>query len=220
MFGRSRPGSFQLYGKRRSRWRPPRWLVLLAVGMGLGAAGVIVVQERYLPPRLSASASTALQAAYTEADAERQRLRTADEERAQLAQALDRSRVAEEALRLDLALAVGALPPDPRGGAVELRAWRFETRQGRLDYEVLLTRDGPNEPPTPGVVQLTVAGESAGGGASTLTPEPITLSLGTHRVVRGRLPLPAGMQARQVTVQVLDRAGGKALGTRVFYVRQ
>ena len=51
MFGRSRPVVFNPYGRRRSRWRLPRWLVLLLLGAALGVAAVLGVQERYLPLR-------------------------------------------------------------------------------------------------------------------------------------------------------------------------
>lgn len=219
MFGRSRSGSFQLYGKRRSRWRPPGWLVLLLFGIGLGAAGVVVVQERYLPPRLSASESTALQQAYAKADAERVQLRAAQDDRERLAQVLSASRATEATLREDLALAVESLPPDPRGGAVQVRAWRFEVAKGQLDYQIVLTRDAASGPPQHGVMQLTVEGESDRGSNANATLKPVALSIGRHAVARGSLPLPDGLRPRQATVQVLDRAGGKALGMRVFFVK-
>ena len=57
MFGRSRPVIFNPYGRRRSRFRVPRWLVLLLVGAALGMAGVLAVQERWLPPRQIGRAS-------------------------------------------------------------------------------------------------------------------------------------------------------------------
>jgi len=69
------------------------------------------------------------------------------------------------------------------------------------------------------VMQLIVAGESARGGATTLTLEPIAFSLDSHEVLRGSLPLPEGFKPRQTTVQVLDAAGGKPLGMRVLFVR-
>jgi hypothetical protein len=74
MFGNSRPVVFNPYKKRRSIWRLPRWLVLLLVGIILGAAGVITVQQRYLPPRLSAEASERLTRALEMSDNERLRL--------------------------------------------------------------------------------------------------------------------------------------------------
>ena len=74
MFGSSKPVVFDPYGRRRKRARVPRWLVLLLLGIAVGIAGVLLVQERYLPPRLSADASAKLQRDYEQADAERQRL--------------------------------------------------------------------------------------------------------------------------------------------------
>ena len=73
--------------------------------------------------------------------------------------------------------------------------------------------------PLDGVMKLTVAGESAQGGATTLALQPIAVKLGRLEVVRGSLPLPEGFRPRQTTVQVLDRAEGKPLGMRVLLVR-
>ena len=75
MFGQSKPIPFEPYGRRRKRWRLPRWLVLLLVGTTIGAAGVVIVQERYLPPRLSAGESATLRNTLEEANTERQRLK-------------------------------------------------------------------------------------------------------------------------------------------------
>ena len=61
MFGQFKPIAFEPYGRRRSRRLVPRWLVLLTLGAAIGAGGVVLVQERYLPPRLSADASAELQ---------------------------------------------------------------------------------------------------------------------------------------------------------------
>ena len=111
------------------------------------------------------------------------------------------------------------MPPDPRGGSVEVRAGQFSAREGALDYQVVLLREGDARKPLAGVLQLTVAGESAGGAPATLALQPIALTLGNHEVMRGSLPLPDGFKPRQTTVQVLDRAAGKPLGMRVLRVR-
>jgi hypothetical protein len=84
---------------------------------------------------------------------------------------------------------------------------------------VVLLREGSPRKPLAGVMQLTVAGESAGGAPATLALKPITLNLGSHEVMRGSLPLPDGFKPRQTTVQVLDRPAGKPLGMRVLLVR-
>jgi len=84
---------------------------------------------------------------------------------------------------------------------------------------VLLTRERQTAKPLTGVMQLILAGESARGGETTITLKPVELSIGSHAIVRGSQPLPAGFQPRQATVQVLDRAGGNALGMRVLLVK-
>jgi hypothetical protein len=221
---------FDSLGSRRPRRRVPGWLWLLAGGLLAGAAAVIAVQERYLPPRLSAGESAALRQSYEQADGDRlrlkaelvqsqQRLQAALAEKGTLGDELSSSRAAAERLREDLAAVVLALPPDPRGGSVEVRAGQFNTRGGALDYQVVLLREGSPRKPLSGVMQLTVAGESAGGTPTTLALKPIALNLGSHEVLRGSLPLPEGFKPRQTTVQVLDRTAGKLLGMRVLLVR-
>jgi len=221
---------FDSLGSHRSRRRLPGWLWLLCAGVLAGVAGVIALQERYLPPRLSAGETAALRQSYGQADGERQRLK-ADlvlaQQRLQVALAdkqtmsdeLAGHRAVAERLRDDLAAVVMSLPPAPRGGSVEVRAGQFSLRGGALDFQVVLLREGSVRKPLAGVMQFTVAGESAGGGPTTLALKPIVLSLGSHEVVRGSLPLPDGFKPRQTTVQVLDRPTGKPLGMRVLLVR-
>jgi len=221
---------FESLGSRRRRRRFPAWLTLLLIGMAAGAAAVLVVQQRYLAPRLSAAESAALRQSFGEADGERRRLQ-AELEKAQqqlraalaeanrLGQDLAAQREAAGRLHDDLASVVEALPPDPRGGSVEVRAGQFSARGGALEYQVVLSREGNARKPLDGVMKLTVAGESAQGGATTLALQPIAVKLGRVEVVRGSLPLPEGFKPRQTTVQVLDRAEGKPLGMRVLLVR-
>ncbi|MBS1177115.1 MAG: putative inner rane protein [Proteobacteria bacterium] len=221
---------FDSLGSRRPRRRVPGWLWLLVGGLLAGAAGVIAVQERYLPPRLSAGESAALRQSYEQADGDRlrlkaelvqsqQRLQAALADKGTLGEELASSRAEAERLREDLASVVQALPPDPRGGSVEVRAGQFNARGGELDYQVVLWREGSPRKPLTGVMQFNVAGESAGGTPTTLALKPIALNLGSHEVLRGSLPLPEGFKPRQTTVQVLDRTAGKLLGMRVLLVR-
>lgn len=230
MFNRFKPVAFDPYGRRRSRWRLPRWLVLLLIGGAIGAAGVVIVQQRLLPPRLSADEGAKLRSAFEQADADRLRLQAelgstakqfeaalADKARADAELAVGRAMA--ERLRDDMAALIASLPPDPRGGSVEVRAGRFAAKSGSLGYDVLLTRERQTAKPLAGVMQLTVAGESARGGETTVTLKPVELSIGSHAIVRGSQPLPAGFQARQATVQVLDRVGGNGLGMRVMVVK-
>jgi hypothetical protein len=230
VFGRSRTVKFNSYGRQRSRWRLPRWLLLLVGGVVMGAAALAYLQQRVLPPRLSATASAELRDAFERADAERQRLtgelaqaqaelKAVLVDKARLGVDLSAHRATAERLRDDLAAVVTALPPDPRGGSVEVRAGRFTTEGAAFNYHVVLLRERSQGKPIPGVLQFVVAGESARGTPTTLTLKPITLSMGSHEVVRGSLPLPEGFKPRQTTVQVLDRVAGKPLGMRVILVK-
>jgi len=230
MFGRSRTLFFDSYGSRRSRWRLPRWLVLLLVGIAIGVAGIVVIQERYLPPRLSADASVKLSSALEQAQADRarltaelgdttKRLEAALADKKASVDAAAASRATIDQLRDDVSSVVAALPPDPRGGGVEVRAAQFALKGGQLAYDVVLTRERSAGKPLAGVMQLVVAGASARGADTAVTLKPVALSLGSHQVVRGSLPLPDGFRPRQTTVQVLDRIGGKALGMRVILVK-
>ncbi len=208
----------------------PRWLVLLLVGIAAGAGGLFFAQQRYLPPRLSAADSAELRAAWDTADAARTRLTSqladttkrldaAQAAQKKLADDLGASRASVEALRGDLAAVVASLPPDPRGGAVEIRAARFAAKGNALGYDVLLTRDRGATKPLNGSLQLTVAGLSARGAPASFAAPPAPVSIAGHEMARGSVALPDGFKPNQVTVQVLDRAGGKALGMRVMLVR-
>ncbi len=230
MAGQFKPVAFEPYGSRRTRFRPPRWLVLLASGIALGAGGVIVVQERWLPPRLSAEESSQLRTAFDQANAERQRLKAELDQTAQrldkaladhkgLSDQLAASRAMADRLRDDLAAVVASLPPDPRGGMVEVRAGRFTADRGMLAYDVVLTRERTASKPMAGVLQFTVAGASDRGAETTVALKPIDVSIGSHEIVRGSVPLPDGFKPRQTTIQVLDRAAGRPLGMRVILVK-
>ena len=229
MFGSSKPVVLDRYGSRRSRRRLPSWLVLLLLGIGVGAAGVVLVQERYLPPRLSAAASTELRAAYSQADAERQRLAAeletatqqraaAESDKAKLAAELADSRANAERQRGAVSALVAALPPDPRGGMVEIRAGKLAAKGGQLAYELVLTSQRSAARPLSGVLQLVVAGESSSGTSRSVDLKPIPLTIAGHEIARGSAPLPDGFKPRRVTIQVLDAPGGRVLGMRVLLV--
>jgi hypothetical protein len=224
-----RPVAFDPYGRRRSRWRLPRWLVLLLCGIGIGAGGIVILQERYLPPRLSAQASTELRSAFDAAEAGRlrltaeqaetaKRLQAALAEKKSLSDEVAAGRSTVEALREDVNSAIATLPPDPRGGAVEIRAARFVVKGAALAYDLVLTRERATAgKPITASMQFAMEGEA--GRASTFTTPAIPVSIGSQQIVRGSVPLPNGFRPRQVTIQVADRVGGKALGMRVLLVR-
>ena len=230
MFGQSKAVIFEPYGRRRSRRTVPRWLVLLLSGIVVGAGGVVFVQERYLPPRLSADASAQLRSAFEQAERERLRLKgeldgTAKrlqaelDDKRRLADELGASRDSVERLRELASSLVAALPPDPHGGAVEVRAARFTAEGGALAYDVVLTRDRAGSKPLAGVMQLVVSGASGRGADTTAALKPVAISLASFESVRGSVPLPEGFKPRQTTITVLDRVGGKLLGRRVINVK-
>lgn len=230
MWGQSKPVVLDRYGSRRRRRWLPRWLVLLLLGVAAGAAGVVYVQERHLPPRLSSDASARLTASYEQAERERVRLDGALSEttkkldaslaeQKRLADELAASRASVEDLRAGLAMAVDALPPDPRGGAVEVRAARLATRGGALAYELALARGGSAKA-VAGVLQISVTGANGSGAEASARLQPVEVSLARQDVLRGSVPLPAGFRPRQATVQLLDRPDGRTLGMRVLLVRE
>lgn len=230
MFGQSKPVVFERYGKRRSRWSLPRWLVLLLTGTAIGAGGVVLVQEQYLPPRPSAAEAAELRLSFEQAETERKRLQgelgvttkrldAALGDTKRLGADLASSREATERAREVASSLVASLPSDPRGGAIEVRAARFTADAGALAYDVVLTRERAAGKPLAGVMQLVVTGASGRGAESSAALKPVAISVGPYESLRGSLPLPEGFKPRQATITVLDRVDGKLLGKRVMYVK-
>lgn len=230
MFGRSKPVVIS-YSRRRSAWRVPRWLVLLALGIAVGAGGLWLAQERLLAPRLTASESSELRAAYAQADSERkslkgqleataQQLQTSQATAQRQGQELAAPRAEAQQLREDMAALIAALPEDPRGGAVQIRTARFAAQANALAYDVILTRDAAQGArPLTGVMQFSVLGLNARGGETTVALKPVDVSIGTQALLRGSVPMPGGVRPSKVTVSVQDGDGGKTLGMRVMLVR-
>lgn len=229
MFGSSRPVVIDRYRSRRSGARLPRWLWLLLFGIAVGAGGVLFVQQRYLPPRLSPAESTALRQSFEQADSEREQLRgqLADAVR-QLAavqadnkglkSALDASQANAETLRQAALILVDQLPPDPRAGAVGVRAANFETAGSMLNYEVVLTRERAQGKPLSGTIRFVLAGTGANGLQRSAELQPLAVSIGRFASLRGSVPLPENLKPKQATINVLD-ANGQLLGKRVLYVK-
>lgn len=231
LFRRSGPVVFEPHGYRKRRsWGIPRWLVLLLVGIALGAGGLLYVQQEYLPARLSPEESQRLQARVSELDDERaqlqssleeatRQLRTSDTEAKRLSTELASVRARTQQLQQDIALFEEVLPPDPRDGAVGVRAARFANENGKLAYHVLLTRETKGSKPFRGVMQLVVAGARASGANATITLDPVAVELASYQHLQGALPLPEGFTARQTTIRVLDGPDGRLQGMRVLNVR-
>lgn len=104
MFGRSQKPVFRpsLYQPGKRSRRLPRWLVLLLIGIGLGAGGVLFLQANYGPQRLTVEQSEQLHTELSAANVERQRLQS------QLDEAItqrDNNKSTHEQLTADLAQA-------------------------------------------------------------------------------------------------------------------
>lgn len=241
LFGRNKPVVFDRYGSsRRSGFPIPRWLLILMLGIVLGAGGLSYVERNVLPPRLTPAESQELLARATRLETDLKRLqgeldrttaeaRTAAQtaareiastraENAKLSTELATARASVAPLQRDIELFNAILPPDPRGSAVAVRAASFASNAGKLGYHVLLTRDTKDGKTFEGVMELVVTG-ARGSRDDTVTLDPVPVTLERYRHVQGELALPAGFDGRQVTVRVLDRAGGRLIGMRVLYVR-
>jgi hypothetical protein len=228
MFGRSKPVVIDRYSSR-SRTRVPRWLWPLSFGAALGAGAVVYVQEKHLPPRLTTEESGRLKAALGTAEAERSSLSAAlaeSQRQLQAAQAEQQRAAAEVAgstreragLRHSIEALLAALPADPRGSAVEVRSGRFKVEGTKLGFEVVLSR-ARSEAPFTGVLQFTVAGTTERGAGATVDLQPVAVTVGRFEIASGDVPMPAGFTPREATLRVLDGAGGKAMGMRVFLVK-
>jgi len=230
MFARSSNVIVDSYSARRSRKGLPGWVWVMLIGLALGAAAVIGIQDNLLPPRLSAEESVRLRSAYDDADRERTKLRVdlaaavqqlqqaARESQAQTGMATSSQRRVAE-LRADIDSLLDALPPDPRGGVVQVRSARFRVEGAQLVYDIVLSRERTGDKPWPGVMQLVLTGTAGGNDNATTRLAPISITMGRYASLRGSLPLPARFDARQAGIQVLDRTQGQVLGLRVINLR-
>lgn len=230
MFARSSNVIVDSYSARRARKGLPRWLWLLLFGVVIGAGAVIGVQENLLPPRLSADASARITAAYEDADRERTKLRADLQTTLQQLQQANRESQAQQGsatssqrrvseLQADIVALLDALPPDPRGGVVQVRSARFKVEGAQLVYDIVLSRDRPGDKAWPGVMQLVLTGSAGGNDNATARLAPISISIGRYASLRGSQPLPGRFDARQAGIQVLDRTQGQLMGQRLINLK-
>lgn len=208
----------------------PWWLVLLVFGLLVGAGAVLFVQERYLPPRLSAEASADLRRDYEAAESERQRLsqslaeatrqlEAARTEQQRATQELGDSKDLVGQLREDLAAVVDLMPPDPRGAPIGIRAARLDVAQGALNYDLLLSREEASGESFTGVMQFVLTGTSGRNSRATAALPAVDIRVGRYESLRGSVTLPEGFDPKQATINLLDKIDGKTYGRRVINVR-
>jgi hypothetical protein len=232
MFGNSNKPVVFNRGYSRRRNGVPKWLQLLLGGIALGVFGFWFAQEKLLPQRLSVSESNKLRGDFDKANTERSELKaqlTTTTTQLQAAQAsvqkqaqeLIAPRAEAQKLRSDLDALIAALPVDPRGGAVEVRAARFSPQAKGLDYDIILTRPGKEAATQPfkGSLQFEVLGLTPRGAETRVALKPVDFSMPAHTLLRGTVSVPEGVRPSQVTLRVLDAPNGKMQGMRVMYVR-
>ena len=167
-------------------------------------------------PALLASLETKVATLKADLAATTQKLQSAQADGKKLGEDLAAGRSGNEKLRQDLDFMVDALPPDPRGGVVEVRAGRVQRKGAALAYEVALTRGGGSKPLS-AVLQIGVSGLGANGAEARVLGKPVPLAVGAYEIARGTLALPEGFRASQATISVLDRPDGRQLGMRVLF---
>ncbi len=230
MFGRSKPTVFKpvSYQRQRKPLRIPKWFLLLLLGVAAGSSGLWYIQENYLPPRLSPEESDKLRADLDVANRERVQLKTelkqtsdklaASEAQGKKAQNdLATSRQTTEKLQKDLSQFVLALPPDPRGGPIGIRAASFAPAGGQLSYNVIFTRQRKGDDVFKGVMQLVVTG-SRSGRIETHPLPVVQMALEGYQQLSGNLALPDGMVPREISIRVLRGVGGEMQSMRVFKI--
>lgn len=190
MFGKSQRAVFKpsVYQPGQRTRRMPRWLVLLLVGIGLGAGGVLFLQTNYGPQRLTVEQSEQLHSELSAANLERQRLQSQLEETTQqrdanktghekLTSDLAEARSKIDALNKELVLFQDAMPPDPRGGNLGIRSATFKRAPGLLDFQVLVMREERQGAPFKGTLTFSIDGSYPNGRVATITPEGPTLNV-------------------------------------------
>lgn len=197
------------------------------LGLVAGSAGIVVAQQRWLPERLSAQESARLRVSVQQLEAERDRLRgelaaAAGERDAVQAEqeSLQRERDALKARAAawdeDLGFLIDVLPADPRDGVVAVRGARALLRDGVLHYGLAMSHEGR---PVDGVLTLTAEGRSRDGRSQRVELAAANLRVAGRHIERGEAALPAGFVPEQVTLRIVERAGGRSLGMRVVRVR-
>ncbi len=231
MFGRSQRAVFKpsVYQPGKRARRLPRWLVLLLVGIALGAGGVLFLQTNYGPQRLTVEQSEQLHSELSASNLERQRLQSQLEDTTQqrdanksghekLTSDVTTARAKIDTLNKELLLFQDAMPPDPRGGSIGVRSATFKRQPGQLGYQVLIMRDETQGAPFKGSLTLTIEGTYPNGRSATITPDATPVNLERYVHAQGQLTLPDGFTSRVVTLRVLD-ANQKQQAMRIYYVR-
>lgn len=232
MFGSSKRATFKpsVYETSRRRRRMPRWLMLLLLGVVMGAGGLLFVQTSYGPQRLTVLESQQLTNEVNSGNIERQRLQvqlddatreveSLKAENGKLSSELATAETAVAPLKEQLALFADAMPPDPRGGPIGVSSASF-TREGtNLRYHVLLLRQDAEGASFKGQMTFAVEGRYPNGRTATIELEPVPVTMDRYVHLTGAVALPDGISARRVTVRVIDDETKRQQAMRILIVR-
>ncbi|NYT64661.1 hypothetical protein H0A58_01600 [Alcaligenaceae bacterium] len=217
------------YGHSRRSRRIPRWLVLMLTGIILGSGGLLFLQKSYGPTRLTVEQSEQLHYDLNSANMDKQRLQAqVNQHNHELTElrasheviTKDLAQEKARAVRLaeDIQLLASALPPDPRGTTPGIRAAAFKNVDRQLDYEILLMQDKDKTSQFIGEIELVVNGRYPNGNVVNIDLPRFPISLEQFTQVRGQVPLPNGLVARQVTIKVFKEGAAKLSATRTITV--
>lgn len=218
------------YGHSRRKRRIPRWLVLMITGMILGAGGLLFIQKSYGPPMLTVEQSQQLHDELNRVKSENQRLQSqialAERERDESLTQVDsfKNRLENHdsivsTLEKDLNLFANAIPADPRGTSPGIRAADLANNKGALDYSILIMQDEDKTDEFKGTMKLSVQGRYPNGRTGHIDLDPVDINLERYTYVEGSAELPAGMTARQVTIQVYPENNQRAAAMRIINAR-
>jgi len=229
LFSRNKPIVFHTASGFRQRRGVPRWLILLLVGIVLGAGGLLLMQTSYGPARLTVEASQRLTHELNVTTLENQRLQAQisqaqiaqqqAEARADAAQAeLDSARATLAAQQADILALVARLPADPRGTSPGISAGTVRNLDGKLDYQILIVQSA-NAGTFTGKMRLIVEGIYPNERVATLDLPPVDIAIGHYGFVTGQLPLPPTFTARQATIRLTQGEQTRASAMRTLLVR-
>ena len=215
--------------------RLPSWLILLLLGILLGAGGVLMLQSSYGPKRLTTVDSQKLTDELNSATLERQRIQTKlDEQTRLLERAREETDKLIKPLKDELAAAtalidplkeqlsafIQTLPFDARFGPIGISTANFfQEKAGiKLTYLIWLLQEKADRPVVNGQLEISFEGGYLDGRNETITLPRQNFKLGHYLHITGQTEVPRGFTARKTNVRLFDTDGKRQITWRVFPV--
>lgn len=234
MFGSSKravfkPSVYESSNSRRGK-RMPRWMVILFTGIIIGAGGFWFLQTNYGPKRLSVEESNNLTNEISALTQEKQRLQAELEKKSLDFDALEKNNSAQgntlkssqariQQLTADLELIKKAIPADPSGNPIGIRAAEFEPEMGKLGYKLLIMKRDDSDPDIKGQLEFIVEGRYRNGKTGYAEIPPSEINVGAFQQISDTLTLPPTLTPRKVTVRIRDTESQKTQANRTFNIR-